>query len=405
MRLVLFFLALSFASRAQHLLPIQYDTLNYKYEAIVGGVADFGSTSIENAFLNRFIFGGEISEEIKDRTWGKQRPINRLGADLHGELEFRNYSSNLLKKDKYGWLIKGGYYNFAGLLYADDLFGLTFYGNERYLGESIDFSGTRGTGWAFQKIGFGIIDKKSKSNISLNAYSVSNYADLGVTTGSLFQSENGDSLAFRYDGFAEFKTPGNGSRGWGIGLDADIRIPVQLAKEQTAYIQFLVRNVGVAYMPEIKKYEADSLFIFEGLTFDQLFGDASVIDSSFSILDTLNVDSKTFAALKFLPAFIQVGKIVDDLSTKKIQSFFGARLYPSLVLVPQIYAGLQYKPVDWCAIGANASYGGYSTFRFGLYASFKAQDFNLGLASENLVGLLSQRGMGNSLMVRLSWRL
>lgn len=405
MRLTILFIALSFLSRSQYLLPIQYDTLVYKYEAILSGVADYGSTSVENAFMNRFLFGGDISEEVKDRTWDKHNPINRIGADLQAEAEFRNYNANLFGKEKYGWLLKGGYYNYAGLLYSQDLFGMTFYGNERYLGESIDFSGTRGSGWSFQKIGFGIIDKKSKSNLTLNAFSVSNYGNVGVSNGALFQSEAGDSLALLYDGYTEFKTPGNNSRGWGLGLDADIRIPVQLAKEQTAYIQFLVKNVGVAYMPEIKRYEADSLFIFEGFSFEQLFGEATVIDSSFSMLDTLNIGSKTFSAFKFLPAFLQVGKVVDELSPKKIQSFFGARMYPSLVLVPQIYAGLQYKPVKWAALGLNASYGGYSTFRFGMYTSFVAKNFNFGLATENLIGLLSSKGMGNSLMVRLSWKI
>lgn len=405
MRVLFLFLFLCFGVYSQHLLPIQHDSIVPKYEAIIHGVGDYGSTSVENAFLNRFIYGGAITEEVKDRTWNKHHLINRLGVDLQAELEFRNFSANLFGKEKYGWLLKGGYYNYAGLLYSDDLFGMTFYGNERYLGESIDFSGTRGNGWSFQKIGFGIIDKKTKSNLSLNAYSVSNYGSLGISEGYLFQSDSGDSLALLYDGYAEFKTPGNQSRGLGLGIDADVRIPVQMGKEQTAYIQFLVRNVGVAYMPEIKRYEADSLFIFEGLTFDQLFGDASVIDSSFSMLDTLNIGSSTFSQFKFLPAFLQVGKIVDEMSLKKIQGFFGARMYPSLVLVPQVYAGIHYKPARWAAIGANASFGGYTSFRFGLYTSFAVKTLNVGLATENLLGLISSKGMGNSVMIRLNWKI
>jgi hypothetical protein len=405
MRLTLLFLVVGFFAKSQHLLPIQHDTTVHKFEALLTGVGDYGATSVENAFMNKFLFGGNITDEIKDQSWNKHNPINRIGADIQAEAEFRNYQANLFGKEKYGWLIKGGYYNFAGLLYSQDLFGMTFYGNERYLGESIDFSGTRGSGWAFQKIGFGIIDKKSKSNLSLNAYSVSSYGNTGITEGALFQSADGDSLALIYNGYAEFKTPGNQSRGWGVGLDADIRIPVQLAKEHTTYIQFLVRNVGVAYMPEIKRYEADSLFVFEGFSFDQLFGEASVIDSSFSMLDTLNIRSGTFSALKFLPSFLQVGKIVDELSSKKIQSFFGARMYPSLVLVPQVYAGIQYKPAKWVSMGVNAAFGGYTTFRFGLYSSFVVKDFNFGLATENLIGVFSSNGMGKSLMARLSWKI
>lgn len=395
----------SFLVRSQHFMPIQQDTSLHSFEAIGYGIADYGSTSIQNAFSQKLIFGGGINDEVKSSSFEKHDPINRFGVDLQAELEFRNYKSEKIGKGKYGWLVKGGYYNFAGLLYSQDLFGLAFYGNQRYLGESVDFSGTRASGWSYQKVGFGLVDKKTKSNISLNLYSVSAFGNANIRNGQLFQSIEGDSLNITYDGYAEYMRGSKMNRGWGLGIDADIRIPVQIVKDQTSYIQFLVKNFGVAYLPNITRYQADSTFTFEGLTFDQIFGDASIIDSTFSMLDTLNIKSETYSSIRFLPAFLQVGKIVDHQSTRKVQSFFGIRMYPSLVLVPQVFAGIHYHPLKWLSVGANTAFGGYTKFRFGIYTSFEIKQFNFGIATENIVGAVSLSGNGLSLVTRLRWML
>ena len=124
-----------FTSFSQHLIPIQYDTLVHKYEVITTGLADFGATGIERQFSSKLLFGGEITNEIKDASFDKHKGLNRFGADVQAEVEFRNYKTNLFKQENIGWLIKGGYYNFGSALYTSDLFGLVFYGNQRYLGE------------------------------------------------------------------------------------------------------------------------------------------------------------------------------------------------------------------------------------------------------------------------------
>jgi hypothetical protein len=54
-------------------------------------------------------------------------------------------------------------------------------------------------------------------------------------------------------------------------------------------------------------------------------------------------------------------------------------MYPSLTLIPMIYAGANYKPIKWLQVGANVSYGGYSKLRFGLYSSFNYKLFLLRL--------------------------
>jgi hypothetical protein len=392
-------------SNAQHLIPSGYDTLVRSFEVVSHGVADYASTSLERGLVNKFFYGGEIDIDMKDRSFDRHGELNRFGFDIQAEAEFRNFKTEKFGKGKYGWLIRGGVYNYASLIYSRDLYGMSFYGNERYLGQEASFSGSRGSLWSMQKIGFGIIDKKTKSNISLNAYSIGAYAQGLLSNAYVYQSEEADSVFVRYQGAAEFMNADGMRRGWGLGIDAEYNMPLDLTPEKRIYIQFLVRNLGIGYLPEIINYSADSSLAFKGFSFDQIFGDSPIIGDDFTITDTLNVQRRKYSAFRFLPAFIQVGKIVDDHNQRKFQSFYGIRIYPSVVLIPHAYAGIQFKPVKWYATGVNLSYGAYGLLRFGWYSSINFKNWHVGVATENLYGTFSRKGLGESIVMRIQWRI
>lgn len=393
---------LSLYSMGQQLLPIQHDTIAEDHELILYGNALFGSTSVENALTNKFFYGGYIDTEIKNSSFDRHKGINRFGIDLSGELEYRNLKIDLLGNPNIGYSVKAGYYNYLTLLYPQDLFGLAFYGNERYLGENVDFSGSQMTGWSFQKIGFGLVDKRLGSSISLNLYSVSNYASARVKEGGLYQSIDGDSVNLLMDGQFEYASSKDFIKGVGLGIDLDFRIPVEIRPEQTAYFQVLVKNLGVAYMhTPITRYSADSVFSFNGLTFDQLYGDQAIFDANFSLMDTLGIDSTASSGFRMLPAFMQVGKIVDELNPKRIQGFYGIRLYPTVSAIPMVFAGIHYRTLNWLDMGLNVSYGGFTQFRAGMYSQIQLKNFTIGLLSEDLFGIISKKAKGQSFAIRL----
>lgn len=390
--------------KAQQLLPIQHDTTFHNYEFIINGVLDYGTSSINNDFSRKLLFGGAITDDIKDNSFANHKGINRFGFDLSSEAEFRNFKINLFGKDNWGLLVKGGYYNYFSAIYSKDLFGLAFYGNEQYLGENVNFSGSRFSTMTFQKLGFGIIDKKSKSNVTLNFYSISNYVEGTVRDGILFQTEEGDSLSLTLDGELEYTSENTFIKGFGAGIDLDFRIPVIIRKEKVSYIQFLAKNMGIAHVfSDVTHYSVDSIYTYDGLSFDQIYGDQSIFNNKFSVLDTLGIDSTTTTKTRFLPGFIQAGKIIDEYSTTKLQSFFGVRIYPSIGYAPMVYAGVQCKTTKWLDLGLNVSYGGYSAFKGGLYAQFKLKNLALGIASENLYGLFSKNAKGESFVLRLRY--
>lgn len=388
-------------SFGQYILPIQHDTNSYDHEIIAYGIGEYSSSSIQNEMGKMLLFGGHITDEIKNNSFDKHRGINRFGLDASAEMEYRNLKANLFK-EKWGFVVKAGYFNYMSVLYSNDIFGLTFFGNEKYLGDNVDFAGSRFQAMSFQKIGFGMIDKHSKSNVSLNFYAISNYAELILREGQLFQSEEGDSLSLTLDGNIDYTSESSFIKGYGGGIDLDFRIPVVLRNEKVSYVQFLAKNLGVAKMTStVTRYQADTTFTYDGLTFDQLYGDANIFTDDFSILDTMGIDSISITKYKVLPGFIQAGKIVDDLNPARVQSFFGVRIYPSITYAPLIYAGAQFKTTKWLDLGANLSYGGFAGFRAGMYGSLKLKNFSLGISSEDIVGFVSKKAKGQSLIVRL----
>lgn len=404
--LLILFLLFCLHGFSQQLLPIQYDTNRYEQEFILNGTADFGSTSLNNEMSGKLLFGGYIDDRIKDNSFSNHKGINRFGTDVSSEIEYRNMKVDLLKKENLGFIVKGGYYNYLSMLYAKDLFGLIFYGNENYLGENASFTGSRFSMMAFQKIGFGVIDKRSKSNVTLNFYTISNYFDGNIREGALFQSSTGDSVSLTFDGDFEFASNSTFVKGFGLGVDLDFRIPVIFRNDRISYIQFLAKNLGVAHLTKnVTKYAADTIFTYDGLTFDQLYGEGNVFKNDFSILDSLGVDSTSTNRTRFLPGYLQVGKMVDDLNPSRFQSFFGIRMYPSIAYVPMIYAGVQIKTTKWLDLGLNISYGGYTQFRSGLYTQFKLKNFAVGIASEDLIGVVSKKGRGQSVIIRLRYKL
>ena len=396
----------AFTVAGQTLMPIQHDTNFIKHELLVSGYGELSATAIPKSVFNPFLVGGRISNESKDQALANHKKNNRIGILAQADFQYRNYSVNLFNNPKYGFLIQGGYYVAASGNYSKDLFELGFYGNESFLGRTADISSTTMRFTAFQKIGFGVIDKKSKSSLSVNLVNVSSFANLSIAQGELTQDSEGENIDLLLEG--DFRqTQGKAfSQGLGASVDFDYRIPVPWFKEQTAFLQIQVKNFGFAYMHQgVKSYQVDSSYQYAGFNLDQLINNSSTFSDDFSLQDSLNIRTENNKELISLPFFIQIGKIIDEHHEGKLQSFFGLRIYPTSSYVPMLYAGANWRPANWVDLGLSVSYGGYTKFRGGFYASFKMKNINLGLGTEDVMGLVSKNALGESLNIRLRWSL
>jgi hypothetical protein len=396
------FICVSITPFSQSWLPIQHDTLlANKHEFIFSGVADYAATSLEKSLTKKLFYGGEITDAIKDKSRKLHREVNQFGSDINTEFEYRNYSVSLFKKPNWGFIVKGGFYSFVNTLYSKDLFNLTFYGNQDYIGDTAFLSGTKFSSYTFQKVGFGWLDKKSKSSVCLNFINLSGYSDAFIRKGELYQSQLVDTLSISFDGGANYTSGTDFMKGSGIGLDADIRFFVPTKNGNPMYYQFLARNIGFASIQKpMNGYEADTVFTMVGLTFNQVLNGSSFLDSNFALLDTLGIEETQLKKTVFLPGFLQFSKLVDVNSARKLQEFYGLRMFLASAYKPLVFAGLDYRinfsKTKTLNIGLNSSYGGFSRFRFGLYSSVKINNWNVGISSENLIGKT-----GESILFRL----
>ena len=161
------------------------------------------------------------------------------------------------------------------------------------------------------------------------------------------------------------------------------------------YYQFLAKNIGFTSLREsLTRSVGDSVFTFTGLSFNQVLNGSSFLDSNFSVLDTLGIQKSQVKTTVFLPGFLQFSKLVDVNSTRKLQEFYGIRLFLASAYTPLVFAGLDYRiplgKINTLNFGLNTSYGGFSKFRIGLYSSLRIKNWNLGLASENIIGKTGQ---------------
>ena len=215
-------------------------------------------------------------------------------------------------------------------------------------------------------------------------------------------NEDGTSIEVKLDGALNSAVGNSFSKGIGLGVDCDYRIPFIGTNNKKVTVQFLAKNIGVAnYYSGIQQYRVDSSYVYDGLKFKQIYGDKSLFRDDFSLLDSLHIEKEVQKKTLFLPGFLQVGKIVDENNLSKWQSFFGIRLYPSLTFSPLLFIGAHYKANKWLEVGAQSTFGGFSNFRIGAYSNIRLKNWAIGIASQDVYGMISKKGFGQSLLFRV----
>ena len=391
------FCILVLSSNAQSLLPVYHDTIPNKRELILTGIGAYGSNGILNEMSNKLLFGGVITDQMKQDAFQKHwdnPQLNKVGLDVQGEFEFRNTTSNLFKNEKWGFGLKAGYYMNASALYQKDLFGVAFLGNESYMGKIANFSGSGAALYGFQKIGFSAIEKETGSIFSLNFVNLSNYARAEINKGGVFQTALGDTLNLAMTGSYTSSASNNFSKGYGFAIDADIRLQLQHSKtNRITHVQVLFKNVGIVRLnPEFSTKRIDTIYNTSGFTFQELL--------NLKTLDSLSLFQKEGANYTTLPGLIQIAKLVNPNDQRKFQAYYGLRLYYKNYFT-YVYAGLDYKVNSYVHVGMNGSYGGFSKWQTGLYGQFNFGSWNIGLATENTIALFSKKAFGESISIRL----
>src|SRR5690554_351851 len=387
--------------QGQDLLPVLYDTTLANHQVSIVGNVFQHSTGLNNNFSRKFIFGGEINDELSQKTFGNQNDYNRVGFAVHAGAEYRASHKIFDSKPNWSWMINvANEMHFSGE-YSDDFFGLMFVGNTPFFGNNASLANVSGRFDHFLSIGGGIHDRKTKSFLTLNMILPQQFFQMNINRGGMTFSEIGDQVDLRIEGEAMIANSHAYFKGLGAALNFGFNIPFNTSDAFNGIINIIGRNIGAYQVHNADFITVDAEQSFSGFALNDLLNN----DGLSSFKDSLNISETSRSGFKVLPGFLQVGKIVTTNSTKVLQSFFGVRMYTNSVYRPLVYAGIHYQPLERFSFGAQGSFGGYGNFRLGFYANYNTEKILIGLGTEDLLGAISGNQYGHSAIIRLAWKI
>jgi len=398
----LFFLLCGANVFGQNMLPLIQDTTGQRSGLFtLTSNGDYASNAIEKNIVQSFFYGGFIDQDMKNASIERLQNINQFGLDMNAELSFRS-KGDLTKKESspfynHGYSIQAGYHQFSSIIFSRDAFRYAFEGNSLFLGDTADFSGTRFQSMGYSKIGFGIFNRSTNNSLTLNVLSLNQFAIGAMQTATIYQDSQNDTINMDYTGDFAFSKSEGFSKGFGLSFDIDYRIQTN-ENDHLMTFQLLAKNIGFILPTNVTRYSADSSFQYTGFNLNQLVQQNLL--STMNLADTLGIEKGTEKRALLLPGFIQFSKLVDMQAAQRVQSFYGARMFLSQNYIPYFFAGVHGRVTKHWSTGVSASYGGFSRLKWGMYSSFQFSNWNICVASENL---LSKTGESIILQVKCAF--
>src|SRR5205085_3956 len=120
----------------------QYNTEFMKYDKMGRSVSanlefDAGSNGMNNAMINKLVFGGYIDSNMKAQSAKHLKGKNNFGTNLT-----YNVSAFIKGGKKFDYLIEFKEQEIVNAAYTSDFYNLMFYGNKMYKGQTANLSGS-----------------------------------------------------------------------------------------------------------------------------------------------------------------------------------------------------------------------------------------------------------------------
>ena len=158
------------------------------------------SNNLTSNFLNSMLFGGFITDEMKEVWINSGDESNKINAELSNKFGYRYMANNFTFYSFQFSDVNSIHSNFS-----DDLLKLTLHGNYDYQGDTLDFSNTAIRADRYQQYKFGYqFSLSQKENIwtintALSYLNGNHHAQTNINKGSLYTAEMGTYLDVNYD--------------------------------------------------------------------------------------------------------------------------------------------------------------------------------------------------------------
>jgi len=374
-----------------------FNDTTQKLNVFVGGDYTYGSTVMNNKFLNKFLFGGKIDRKLKDDAYSKLGNNNRLGGDLNYQLNVEIPFDTMFRKQNISLLIGVELNEHIDASFSSDLFKFTFDGNKQFAGTNADIGGTNYNYYNYQQLNIGLIkykfsdNKLAKEGVILSFIKGEEHKAITIPEGYIFTGQLGREIDVDLDYiYNSSDTASKGIKafnGWGISTD----LFTEFFLKNGDKIYLGIEDLGFIHWNKSSlEIEADSLFHFEGVVIDNIFDlNDTLIDkiSKDSIFNSISSKNQKGDYSIALPTAINIVYTKELNGRSKIN--FG--IYHKILsnYLPLIYTNYYYYFNKRLVAKTQLSYGGYGKLNIGfaLAKSFNRY-FDVFIGTNNVEGLL-----------------
>lgn len=404
--------SLSLLSRAQQAEQFaDFDTAKKNALEIHGNLG-FASNVISREMASTYYNSGFITTAMKDVVSNRfvKGDINRLGLDVNYGVQWNHFSQDFFGKHAGCWFSLEDKTN-LNATFTGDLFDLYFRGNKRFEGRTAELSGSALNFLHYRKAELGWVQSLNYSEHRiLYGVGVSFLQGLNsfrLTTGDksrLFTEEGGVSIQPELSLLLQQSdsTTSKASDFAGQGFGGDFFWVYDEPGKKRITIE--VSDIGaIAWNSRSTSTSIDTTVYFSGI----------------AIADVLKPDSTDFAAYDstYFKQFVHNSNStystwLPTLIHLSYQQYLGGvkwlykgglsyRVKASYSAM--IYSGIQYQPSKAFAFGAQASYGGYTGWSYGIHATLHpGGGTTLQLAVDKMNGLITKQASALAASIRIN---
>lgn len=372
--------------------------LNYnKTGRSVSANLDFeaGSSGMSSELVNKLVWGGYISDDLKAKSSEHLKASNNFGLLLNYDV-----SAFLKGGKKYDFLIGFKNQEVLNATYTRDFFNLMFYGNDMYRGRTANLGNCSLNALRFQEIKFGAImdhvDSIGKIGISVSFINGEQLFYIKTTDkSSLYTSADGSELIFNSNFNMALSDTNNKRVGGlnGIGASADIFFETTYKSRGGKKCRLTVNanNIGfIHWWKNSVQYSSDSSLRYTG------YNIRNINDLKDSTINRINGDSLLRKITNARTEDFNVNIPTNLLIINKIyfsklfclgtgfRYIFNANYRPYIFVEPEFF----YKNLIFCLHGG---YGGYVSLNIGASVTWNSKGWFIRAGSNSLQGYFAPR--------------
>lgn len=374
----------------------------YAHQFSLDLTALYDASALRNDLAKGLWLGRDLDRTMRERSATTSEGPARAGYLLEGRLTYA-WDIPLFGYDRVRARLGVAFHDVMGVRYANDLYQVTFFGNEAYENRTAALGPSAVMQIRYQTVGIGIEERKDRSFLRIDLVNGSRLHSAVLRTADLYTAPDGRFLDLMLDG--DYVTSDTGrtgafSNGLGMAISGEWRKSF-LVSGRKAYWSVGVEDLGVI------GWNSGSQHVYH---------DAPVHYEGIRVSDVLDLDGALVGRRAWqdtLGLGFRSGPTVQPLPTR---AYATLRIPGPHFMIYELQADVRnlpgYLPYgDLSAthrFGRNlgrldVSYGGFGGWRAGLgLTRMLPAGWSLGLRTTNVIGALSDQARGLSALLQLA---